>query len=93
MSENRATDDSVQQHGDGPKIYIRLPDGSMEKFAALVHRQGIMLGLTAAALLLAALLFLRYISEAEMQTYQFNLLRSCLQSAQCDVKKVLEQLK
>ena len=84
--------DGMTQTGNGTLVSVVVGQESVERIAASIRQNGIMLGAAVIALLFVGFLFNRYAVQAEVQTYQFNLLRSCLQSSQCDVQKVIETL-
>ena len=83
---------AVSQTGNGTLVNITLPQESVERVASSIRQCGMMIGAAASVMLLMGFLFMRYSAQAELQTYQFNLLRSCLQSAQCDTEKALKSI-
>jgi hypothetical protein len=92
MAEQHTTnhaDDSVHQSGAGPNINIVLDRDSVERAAGMIQRSAIVNGIALALCVIMAFLFWRLEAQSALQTYQFNLLRSCLQSSQCDASKVL----
>jgi hypothetical protein len=84
-------EDSVKQNGTG-NVNIVLPTGSVDRVIGALQISYYVSGVAIALSVVLCLLFVRYNDEYANQAWQYNLLRSCLQSSQCDVQKVLKQL-
>ena len=88
---NVHADDSISQTGH-VNVTVKVPTESVDKVLHVVRQNSLICGFSFALSIVLCLLFVRYQLEYSNTQWQFNLLRSCLQSSQCDVQKVLKQL-
>lgn len=79
--------------GNGNAINIVLPERSAQDIVAALNRSSLISGISIALAVIMTVLFYRAEAQSELEVYQFNLLRNCLETKQCDVQAVLNDLK
>jgi hypothetical protein len=89
MPGDNIADGSVNQFGPGNHTNIVMPSEAVGRAASVMYWSGAVCGITIAVTIIMSFLFYRAAAQSELQTYQFNLLKACLQSSQCDTQKVL----